>query len=267
MNNLVNVALPAGQQMHNGEAVIFWILGPLAIIGGLGMVLSKNAVHSALWLVTTMFSLGIFYIMEQGPFIGFVQIIVYTGAIMILFLFVLMLIGRDSSDSLVETLRGQRWAAILLGLGLVAMLVAAISNALNKRPSAGLESKNAGGNIQGISRLLFHDYVFAFELTSALLITAAVGAMVLGNIEREPGERRTQKQLLKARFRSGEYIGPKPGPGVYAYGDGVSRRALLPDGTTAESSVIKTAEIAELEQHAPTRAELERVPGTEGGDR
>jgi NADH-quinone oxidoreductase subunit J len=253
--------IPAGQQMRNGEAVIFWILGPLSIIGGLGMVLSRNAVHSALWLVTTMFSLGIFYIMEQGPFIGFVQIIVYTGAIMILFLFVLMLIGRDTSDSLVETLRGQRVAAILLGTGLAAMLVAAIANALNKRPSAGLESKNAEGNLQGISRLLFHNYVFAFELTSALLITAAVGAMVLGNIEREPGERRTQKQMSKARFRSGEYVGPKPGPGVFAYGDSVARRALLPDGTTAESSVIKSAEVAELEQHAPSRGELERALG------
>jgi NADH-quinone oxidoreductase subunit J len=255
---MTNVALPAGQQMHNGEAVIFWILGPLSIIGALGMVLSRNAVHSALWLVTTMFSLGIFYVMEQGPFIGFVQIIVYTGAIMILFLFVLMLIGRDTSDSLIETLRGQRVAAMLLGAGLAALLIAVIAGALDKRRAAGLEAANAAGNLPGISRLLFHDYVFAFELTSALLITAAVGAMVLGNIEREPGERRTQKQLLKARFRSGEYVGPKPGPGVYAYGDSVARRALLPDGTTAESSVIKTAEVAELEQHAPSRGELER---------
>ncbi|HEX3816430.1 MAG TPA: NADH-quinone oxidoreductase subunit J [Mycobacteriales bacterium] len=250
--------IPAGQQMRNGEAVMFWLLGPLSIIGALGMVLSRNAVHSALWLVTTMFSLGIFYIMEQGPFIGFVQIIVYTGAIMILFLFVLMLIGRDTSDSLIETLRGQRLAAILLGTGMAAMLVGVLAGALDKRRSAGLEAANASGNLPGISKLLFHDYVFAFELTSALLITAAVGAMVLGNIEREPNERRTQKQISKARFRSGEYVGPKPGPGVYAYGDGVSRRALLPDGTTAESSVIKTAEVAELEQHAPSRGELER---------
>src|SRR4051794_32512461 len=96
--------LASGSQMGNGESVMFWILGPIAVIGALGMVLSRNAVHSALWLVTTMFSLGVCYIMEQGPFIGFVQIIVYTGAIMILFLFVLMLIGRDASDSLVETL-------------------------------------------------------------------------------------------------------------------------------------------------------------------
>ncbi|HVX44828.1 MAG TPA: NADH-quinone oxidoreductase subunit J [Mycobacteriales bacterium] len=251
--------LASGSQMGNGESVMFWILGPIAVIGALGMVLSRNAVHSALWLVTTMFSLGVCYIMEQGPFIGFVQIIVYTGAIMILFLFVLMLIGRDASDSLVETLRGQRAAAILCGAGLAAMLMAVLATAMSGHPAVGLNDANQGGNLDGISHLLFHDYVFAFELTSALLITAAVGAMVLGNIEREPGERRTQKQVMKAKFRSGEYVGPKPGPGVYAYGDSVSRRALLPDGTTSELSVIKSAENAEMEQHAPTRGELERT--------
>ena len=98
-------------QVPLGEAIAFWILGPVALAGAIGMVLMRNAVHSALSLVATMMSLGMFYLIEQGPFLGLVQIIVYTGAIMILFLFVLMLVGRDSSDSIVETLRGQRWAA------------------------------------------------------------------------------------------------------------------------------------------------------------
>src|ERR1700748_1174649 len=98
-------------QVSLGEAVSFWILGPISVLGALGTVLLRNAVHSALSLVATMFSLGAFYLIEQGPFLGLVQIIVYTGAIMILFLFVLMLVGRDSSDSIVENLRGQRWGA------------------------------------------------------------------------------------------------------------------------------------------------------------
>ncbi len=98
-------------QVPLGEAVAFWILGPISLAGGIGMVLARNAIHSALSLVATMMSLGAFYVIEQGPFLGLVQIIVYTGAIMILFLFVLMLVGRDSSDSLIETLRGQRLAA------------------------------------------------------------------------------------------------------------------------------------------------------------
>ena len=103
--------------MPLGEAVAFWILGPISLAGAIGTVLLRNAIHSALSLVATMFSLGTFYLIEQGPFLGLVQIIVYTGAIMILFLFVLMLVGRDSSDSIVETLRGQRWAAALFGIG------------------------------------------------------------------------------------------------------------------------------------------------------
>jgi len=89
------------------------------------MVLSRNAVHSALWLVVTMFCLGFLYVVNAAPFLGFVQIIVYTGAIMMLFLFVLMLVGRDSSDSLIETLRGQRVAAILLGVGFAILMAPA----------------------------------------------------------------------------------------------------------------------------------------------
>src|ERR1044072_711191 len=97
-----------------GEAIAFWILGPVALAGALGMVFSRNAVHSALWLVLTMLSLGVFYVVQEAPFLGAVQIIVYTGAIMILFLFVLMMVGRDSSDSGGEVPGGQRlWGAIM----------------------------------------------------------------------------------------------------------------------------------------------------------
>src|SRR3978361_2246772 len=100
------VVTAAGNHIGGGEAIAFWILGPVSVIGAMGMVLARTAIHSALSLVATMMCLGLFYVIEQGPFLGLVQIIVYTGAIMILFLFVLMLVGRDSADSLVETLRG-----------------------------------------------------------------------------------------------------------------------------------------------------------------
>jgi NADH-quinone oxidoreductase subunit J len=249
------LAASDGATIGNGEALIFWILGPIAVIGALGMVLSRNAVHAALWLVSTMFSLGVLYVMERGPFIGFVQIIVYTGAIMILFLFVLMLIGRDSSDSLIETLRGQRVAAVLLGLGFAGLLIAAIASAMDGRRAKGLATANAEGNLPGISRLLFHDYVFAFELTSALLITAAVGAMVLAHVERE---RRNQRQVYDDLLASGDYVGPKPGPGVFSYGDGVTRHALLPDGSPAPGSVIHSAEVAGKEQEAVKALERRR---------
>ena len=80
-----------------GETIAFWILGPLALAGGLAMVFARNAVHSALWLAQAMLCLGAMYMVEQAPFLGFVQIIVYTGAIMMLFLFVLMLVARKAS--------------------------------------------------------------------------------------------------------------------------------------------------------------------------
>jgi len=167
--------------VSTGEAVIFWILGPVTLFGALGMVFVRNAVHSALFLVLTMLSLGALYMVQQAPFLGFVQIIVYTGAVMMLFLFVLMLVGRDSSDSVVEVLRGQRLTGLLLGVALAVLLVAAVGRTLVNVQSVGLAGGGlgAGGNVSGLGALVFTKYLFAFELTSALLITAALGAMVL----------------------------------------------------------------------------------------
>ena len=120
----------AADTVSTGEAWAFWILGGLAVIGALGMVIARNAVHSALWLVVTMLCLGFLYVVNSAPFLGAVQIIVYTGAIMMLFLFVLMLVGRDASDSLIETLRGQRVAAILLGVGFAVLVATGLARSL-----------------------------------------------------------------------------------------------------------------------------------------
>src|SRR5439155_4912441 len=113
-----------------GEAITFWVLGPLSLLGALGMIFSRNAVHSALWLVLTMLSLGAMYMIQSAPFLGFTQIIVYTGAIMMLFVFVLMMVGRDASDSVVEVLRGQRVAAAILGIGFAALMLGAVANSV-----------------------------------------------------------------------------------------------------------------------------------------
>jgi NADH-quinone oxidoreductase subunit J len=235
--NVLAAAAGASVQLGAGEAVVFWILGPLALLGALGMVLSRNAVHSALFLVVTMLCLGVFYVVQEAPFLGAVQIIVYTGAIMILFLFVLMLVGRDSSDSVVEALRGQRVAAIVLGVGFAGLVGAGIAEATRDTPATGLSAaQGSAGNIPSIAALLFTRYLLAFEVTSALLITAAVGAMVLAHIEREPGSRRTQKELSRARFLT-ERPQTLPGPGVYARGNSVAAPALLPDGRSAEETV------------------------------
>ena len=238
--------LAAAGQVTGGEEVTFWILAPLALLGAVGMVWARNAVHSALWLVLTMLCLGVFYVLQAGPFIGMVQIIVYTGAIMMLFLFVLMLVGRDASDSLIETLRGQRVAAVVLGLGFAGLVGSGLYRALDGVPAAGLDEANAEGNVQGIARLLFTKYVFAFELTSALLITAAVGAMVLAHVERRKADRMDQIATMKARFRPGNYPGPKPGPGVYATSSSVATPARLPDGRLTDRSIPEIMPVREL---------------------
>jgi NADH-quinone oxidoreductase subunit J len=195
-----------------------------------------------------MLSLGVFYVVQEAPFLGAVQIIVYTGAIMILFLFVLMLVGRDSSDSVVETLRGQRVAAIILGIGFAGLVGAGIARATQDLPVTGLAgTQGDAGNIPAIAELLFTKYLLAFEVTSALLITAAVGAMVLAHIEREPGSRRTQKELSRARFLT-DRPQTLPGPGVFARADSVAVPAILPDGRVATDSLATGLEPQEPEQ-------------------
>jgi NADH-quinone oxidoreductase subunit J len=235
-------------QMSGGEAASFWVLGPLALFGALGMIFARNAVHSALFLVLTMLALGVLYMVQQAPFLGFVQIIVYTGAVMMLFLFVLMLVGRDSSDSVVEVLRGQRLWATILGIGLAALVVTSVARSLTEVTPVGLqgEAANGGnGNVENIGRTIFTDFLFPFELTSALLITAAIGAMVLGYVDRQTKGRKTQKETVEARFR-GEHDRPSPlpGPGVFATSTSVATPALLPDGSIAPESLSKLIESA-----------------------
>jgi len=233
--------------VSNGEAWAFWILGSISVIGALGMVLARNAVHSALWLVVTMLCLGFLYVVNSAPFLGAVQIIVYTGAIMMLFLFVLMLVGRDASDSLIETLRGQRVAAILLGVGFAILVGTGLARSLGDVPVVGLAAVNADGkNVPGIAALLFTRYVFAFEVTSALLITAAVGAMVMAHVERAKADIADQVTRMTARFRPGNYPGPKSGPGVYANTMSVAAPARLPDGNGSERSISPILPVREL---------------------
>ncbi|MBI1350458.1 MAG: NADH-quinone oxidoreductase subunit J [Actinomycetales bacterium] len=224
--------------VNTGEQVVFWISAILAVAGALGMILSRKAVHSALWVALTMINLAILYVANSAPFLGMVQVIVYTGAVMMLFLFVLMVVGVDSSDSLIETIKGQRLAAILLGLGLGILIIWGIGHGLEGATSVGLDAANAkdGGNVQGIAHLVFTRYLLVFELTSGLLITAAMGAMVLAHRERwTPAP--TQRELATARFRQEGHPGNLPNPGVYARHNAVDTPALLPDGGTSEISV------------------------------
>lgn len=258
---LVGLAQQAITHTRTGEAVTFYVLAPIAIVAALGVVFAKNAVHAALALVVDLFCVAAFYAVLDAPFLAAVQVIVYAGAIMILFLFVLMLVGVDSSDSLLETLRGQRVASAVVGAGFLAMFVGVLGNAIDHARATGLDQANSvdGGNVPGVAHLLFTTYVWPFEVTSALLIVAAVGAMVLGHRERDT-PRPTQAELMRRRTR-GQHPGPFPGPGVYAGHDAVDRPALLPDGDAAPESVfVEYAGSPVPEVGGPPRRSGEQAP-------
>jgi NADH-quinone oxidoreductase subunit J len=250
----VNGVIAAGAH-QTGESGIFWFLAIVSVAAALGMIFMRKVVYSALLLAVVMLSLAVFYAVNQAPFLAFVQVIVYTGAVLMLFLFVIMVVGVSSTESMVETIKGQRVAAAIAGIGFGVLLILGIGGA-TLPTSVGLDKANAnGGNVMGLARLLFGDnkgnntgsadparannnldgYLFAFEVTSALLITAALGAMVLAHRERLT-PKRTQRELSQARMKS-DHVSTLPPPGTYARHNAVDMPALLPDGSVSELSV------------------------------
>jgi NADH-quinone oxidoreductase subunit J len=212
----------------------FWVLAIVATVAGIGMVLARRAVHCAVLLAVIMLSLAVLYALEGAPFLAFVQVIVYTGAVLMLFLFVLMIVGISAADSVVETIRGQRLYAAVAGIALLILLVLVVGHAAIG-PSAPATPALSASNITGIATLIFTKYVFPFEITSALLITAALGAMVLAHRERLT-PKPTQRRLSRERIAGGHPT-PLPGPGTYARHNAVDIPALLPDGTPSALSV------------------------------
>ena len=237
---MVDLAISVGQT-QTPEAVLFWVLAPLTVSAALGMLLVKKAVHSAILMASVMINLAIFYIAQDALFLGIVQIVVYTGAVMMLFLFILMLVGVDSSDSLTETIPGLRPIAITAAVGFGGLMVSLIGRATIGRNAIGLEAANSIGNVKGIAQLLFSTYVWPFEVVSALLITAALGAMVLAH-HQSIQVRPTQRQLSTQRFRGQSLANAAglPAPGVFARHNAVDVPALLPDGTPAANSINAT---------------------------
>jgi NADH-quinone oxidoreductase subunit J len=216
---------------------LFWILAVLSVGAALAMILVRRAVHCAIMLAVVMLCLATMYAMQGAPFLAFVQIIVYTGAVLMLFLFVIMLIGVSHADSVVETIKGQRMAAGLAAIGLFVILILGIGHAA-LGPAKPVTAANGANNLSGLADLIFTTYVFPFEVTGALLITAALGAMVLAHRERM-APKPTQRDLAARRLASGQ-LAPDPSPGVYALHDAADRPALLPDGSTSDLSVSPT---------------------------
>ena len=171
----------------SAASIVFWILAPISVASAVAMVVSRNAVHAALFLVVNFFTIAVFYLVLGASFLFAVQIIVYAGAIMVLFLFVIMLLGVDRQEPLVERLRGQRVMAIVLGTGIAIELIVAIRAGIGfatKAPANFDEAVNRGGNAEALARVLFREYFFPFEVTSVLLIVAAIAVVVLASRHR-----------------------------------------------------------------------------------
>jgi NADH-quinone oxidoreductase subunit J len=264
--------LAAGPQVlaaagSGGQTAAIWILGPISVLAALGMISVRKAVHSAMLLAVVMISLAILYAVQDAPFLSAVQVIVYTGAVLMLFLFVLMLVGVDSSDSIVETIRGQRVLALLTAVVFGVLVVVMMAQVTLRNP-AGLAAANANGNVNGLAELLFTKYVYAFEVTSALLITAVLGAMVLAhreNIDPKPTQRDFVLRRMRAYAETGKHPGQEILPGVIAANNSVSTPARLADGShmvmaipgleaggpaTAEDSEAEEADVEEVARRA-----------------
>ncbi|GAB6901179.1 NADH-quinone oxidoreductase subunit J [Kineosporia succinea] len=220
-----------------GENVLFWVIAIVSVPAALGLLFARKAVHAALCMALVMVCLGIVYLALQAPFLGVVQIFVYAGAVMMLFLFMMMLVGVDSSDSLVETIKGQRWLALVFGVGLAGLMISVIAD-VSYGGARGLADVDTTGNMTTMAELIFGKYVWAFEATSALLITAVLGAMVLAHRERLT-PKLTQRELAYARIKDGPIKAPLPPPGVFARHNAVDIPALLPDGSPSELSVSR----------------------------
>ena len=166
------------------ETFVFLVAAAICLAGALGVVLSKSPVHSALSLVGTLFGVAVLFVAQNANFLAAVQVIIYAGAIVVLFLFVIMLLGVDRAEDLeVDPLVGQRAAGIVAGVAIFALPVAALAvsgwDATGTVSNLGPVADTAVPDIEGIGRVLFTRYIFALEITSILLAIAVVGAVML----------------------------------------------------------------------------------------
>jgi NADH-quinone oxidoreductase subunit J len=190
----------------SADQIVFWVFAPISVASAILMLVQRNAVHAALFLVVNLFTIAVFYLVLDASFLFAVQIIVYAGAIMVLFLFVIMLLGVDRDEVLTERHPWRRPVAILVGLGVLVELIVAIRAGIGfstKGAEAFDRTANLGGNAAAVARVLFRDYFFPFEVTSVLLIVAAVAVMMLAARQRKAITRAEQEAVEAAS-------GPEP---------------------------------------------------------
>ena len=170
------------------DTLVFIVAAAICLTGALGVILARNPVHSALMLVMTLFGIAVLFVAQEAHFLAAVQVIVYAGAIVVLFLFVIMLLGVDRAQNLeLSILPIQRWAALVFGAGSLLLLVGLIVVVNEPGTCAEALGGAASGdeNVRLLARSLFSDHVYAFELTSLLLVIAVIGAVVLARKPKE----------------------------------------------------------------------------------
>jgi NADH-quinone oxidoreductase subunit J len=175
---------------------LFFVAAAGALAGAFGVVLARNPVHSALFLVMTLVSVAVLFLLRDAELVAAVQVIVYASAIVVLFLFVIMLLGVDREESLEDRIPGQRAAAIALGVILLAEIVFLAGHewATGQKTASGvpLQGSGFGSNVERVARVLFTDFLWAFEITAVLLVIAVVGAVVLARRSGQRAEREAQ---------------------------------------------------------------------------
>jgi len=239
-----------------GEDIGFWVLAPLIGLASFSLLVARRAMHVAAGMIVVMLGLAVFYFMLEAPFLGIVQIIVYTGAIMMLILFVLMLVGVREKEDLKESIAGQRWIAFAGVGGLAALILLRVRGVFLDEKSL---PDTPGGNSQVIADRLFGDWVLVVEILALLLVVAAVGAVVLTHL---PSARRSQLEASGARVKQRRNPVNKPMPGVYARRNALDVPALGPDGgplEASESRVLKARKQGAVGAAGGSRALASRI--------
>mgnify|MGYP000845010418 FL=1 len=229
-----------------GETILFGVVAVVMVtLTVFGLLVTRRAVYSAVCVIADMVCLAVLYTALEAPFMGVVQIAVYTGAILMMFLFVLMMIGVDAADSTYETLRGQRVMAALGALGFAAIAGGAVMDARTPGP-VGLAKANEETNPTAIAKSIFTNHALTMELTGALLIVAAVGAMTLTH-RQGVRKRLSQAELADAKMaayaQTGRHIGQKPPTGIYAESNSAAAPALTSGGEAVAESVPRILRI------------------------
>ncbi|MDN6428402.1 MAG: NADH-quinone oxidoreductase subunit J [Propionibacterium sp.] len=247
----ISAAWPA--MGSTGEAILFWCVATVMVVCALGVLFFRKAAYSAISMVGVMLGLAILYVAQGAPFLGSVQVVVYTGAIMMLFLFVIMMIGIGATDDYRRQRRGNIVAASLGGVGLAVVLVGILGH--TQMPEAkGLGGADPYSNepVTALATTLFRDHWFSMELSGVLLITAAIGAMLLTHTDRlgpAVNQHSTARAKMRAFKESGRRIGQLPAPGVYATSNAVDVPAIAGDTLgPVEESVPRVLRVRGLDR-------------------